>query len=261
MNIHDEVDTLAALLENELKEQLTGIYLHGSLAMGGFHPEHSDIDVLVVVKRKLTQEEKKRIARGLLAFEERLPGGGGVELSVITASSMEHWKHPASFEFHYSAAHRDRYRADENYICGGGTDPDLAAHLTVTYHRGIALYGPPVRSVVPEIPREHYMDSIFSDIENATEQIAAKPVYYTLNLCRVLYYLREGIVSSKVEGGAWGLSVLPPEYRPLIRQCLDEYSGLKQQPSAQNSRLAEEFAGYMCTAIHREAGSSGSSKI
>ena len=29
-------------------EKLTGIYLHGSLAMGCFHPEKSDIDLIVV---------------------------------------------------------------------------------------------------------------------------------------------------------------------------------------------------------------------
>ena len=29
---------------------LTGVYLHGSLAMGCFHPKKSDLDLLVVVR-------------------------------------------------------------------------------------------------------------------------------------------------------------------------------------------------------------------
>ena len=31
-------------------EELTGIYLHGSLAMGCFHPDKSDIDLILVIK-------------------------------------------------------------------------------------------------------------------------------------------------------------------------------------------------------------------
>ncbi len=35
---------------------LVGIYLHGSLAMGGFNPRTSDIDFLIVLKAPLKPE-------------------------------------------------------------------------------------------------------------------------------------------------------------------------------------------------------------
>ncbi|MDD6156298.1 MAG: nucleotidyltransferase domain-containing protein [Lachnospiraceae bacterium] len=38
-----------------LGDNLTGVYLHGSAAMGCFNPEESDIDLLVVVKDALSQ--------------------------------------------------------------------------------------------------------------------------------------------------------------------------------------------------------------
>ncbi|WP_213584338.1 aminoglycoside adenylyltransferase domain-containing protein [Paenibacillus sp. J2TS4] len=39
-------------------------------------------------------------------------------------------------------------------------------------------------------------------------------------------FLQEGKVSSKKEGGEWGLKVLPSKFHCIIANCLDEYDGL-----------------------------------
>ncbi|WP_144530153.1 DUF4111 domain-containing protein, partial [Peribacillus simplex] len=59
----------------------------------------------------------------------------------------------------------------------------------------------------------------------AVQEINKSPMYYTLNLCRALYYLQEGVVSSKQEGGEWGLRMLPQEYGPIVQHALREYAG------------------------------------
>ncbi len=46
--IQSEVNTLRTELQRLLGHDLLGIYLHGSLALGGFHPTRSDIDVVVL---------------------------------------------------------------------------------------------------------------------------------------------------------------------------------------------------------------------
>ena len=43
-----------------LKENLTGIYLHGSSVMGCFNPEKSDIDLIVVVDRPRQGDRNER---------------------------------------------------------------------------------------------------------------------------------------------------------------------------------------------------------
>jgi hypothetical protein len=45
-----QLDRLVAGLREVLGERLVAVYLHGSLALGGFQPGRSDIDVLVVVR-------------------------------------------------------------------------------------------------------------------------------------------------------------------------------------------------------------------
>lgn len=60
------LDHIANLLKCDLSQSLVGIYLHGSLAMGCFTPQQSDIDLLVIVKEKLPKDTYKIIAREII---------------------------------------------------------------------------------------------------------------------------------------------------------------------------------------------------
>lgn len=52
--------------------QLTGIYLHGSLAMGSYYRPKSDLDLLVACSEALGAAERERVARLLLKVDEQL---------------------------------------------------------------------------------------------------------------------------------------------------------------------------------------------
>ncbi|WP_429375559.1 DUF4111 domain-containing protein [Paenibacillus sp. DS2015] len=73
------------------------------------------------------------------------------------------------------------------------------------------------------------MASILHDVEGPRQEIIDNQVYYTLNLCRVLLYLKEGNVSSKKEGGEWGVKVLPYAYHGLLEKFLGDYIGEAQE--------------------------------
>lgn len=250
MDTESFLQRIAHMFNGVMKENVVGIYLHGSLAMGCFNPEKSDIDLLVVAKNKLTIDEKKAIAKQILFLHDELPSGRGIELSIVLESFITDFVYPTPFEFHYSDSHRERYQTDGDYICGGFEDSDLAAHITVIYHRGITIHGRPIRMLFKPIDSNYYVHSIVSDIEGASQDIIDSPVYFTLNLCRVLLFLREGIVSSKKEGGEWGLKVLPRKFHYMIKQCLDEYEGFRQELELENEQLTG-FSDYMLNEIRQ----------
>ncbi|WP_458462487.1 nucleotidyltransferase domain-containing protein, partial [Paenibacillus sp.] len=63
MNENTILDNVTRVLKEELTDALVGIYLHGSMAMGCFHPNQSDIDTLVVSREKRSADTYRRIAK------------------------------------------------------------------------------------------------------------------------------------------------------------------------------------------------------
>ncbi|MBQ8313158.1 MAG: DUF4111 domain-containing protein [Clostridia bacterium] len=209
-----------------LGDDLTGVYAHGSMAFGCFDPEKSDIDFLVVVENEPTDEQKSRLLETLLQLDAFAPAKG-FEMSVVLARDCAAPVHPIPYSLHYSNAHRAACQQDmAAYIARmKGTDPDLAAHFTVTRAVGKAVQGKPVGEVFGEVPREAYLSSIRADVADAVTDVQHNPVYVILNLCRVLAAIREGAVLSKAQGGVWGLANLPQEHHAVIRAALEAYEG------------------------------------
>lgn len=241
-------DEYRAILGGSLK----GVYVHGSIAFGCFHPQRSDIDFLAVTDRAPTPEEKARMIRTLLRLAPHAPEKG-IEMSVVDVADCRSFTHPMPYHVHYSAAHHAAYLADMDAALARlqGTDPDLAAHITVTRHVGIALLGPEPREMFAPVPPVAYLDSIRADVENAVADVTENPVYVLLNLCRVLAYIKDGSVLSKAQGGEWGLVRLPQNYRPMLQQALDAYR--TDGAFAHDAGEMRAFAQYMLANINDPA--------
>ncbi|AOZ90834.1 aminoglycoside adenylyltransferase domain-containing protein [Paenibacillus crassostreae] len=243
------LDSVVELFKKELSDVLIGIYLHGSMAMKCFNPSHSDIDLLIITRDKSPIETYQRIAKQLIVIEEEeIKIAKGLELSIILERNFKDFVYPTPFEFHYSAFHKERYKNEEFYFCGGYDDPDLAAHFVVAYNRGITLYGRPFNEIFNLIDKKYYVNSITSDVKNAQEEIVDNPIYYVLNLCRALQYLHESTISSKKEGGEWALGILPKKYVDLVDKCLASYNNASISLELNNQFLLD-FAEYMINNI------------
>lgn len=230
---------------------LTGIYLHGSAVMGCFNPEKSDLDLIVVVKDEIPEDEKRRFMDMVVELNKQAPAKG-LELSIVREEVCNPFVYPIPFELHFSVAHLNWYQSNpQDYIEKmKGTDRDLAAHFTIICHRGQVLYGKEIFEVFAPVPKKDYLDSIWGDIENAPEEIAENPMYLILNLCRVLAYKKEGLIVSKQEGGEWGLkNVDRPEYQALIASALKEYES--NVTMELDLEVAKKFAEYILGEIRR----------
>jgi predicted nucleotidyltransferase len=251
-SIRRQVDIFRDGVVNILGDNLTGIYLHGSLAMNCFNPARSDLDLLVI-----TQEGLGETIRDIAALVLETSGSPSeLEISFLRESYLHPWRYPTPFDFHFSETWREKTAlelAAERWQLWAGdpppTDPDLAAHITITRARGISLYGKPIADVFPEVPRADYLDSILADFDYAREQIAENPVYAVLNFCRIYSYVRDGRIDSKDEGGVWALDGLP-DYRPLIQAALDAYRG-EDVPGGFDAGMLAAFADAIRVRIHQ----------
>ena len=245
------MDRLKTVTENFVKQSieilgnnLVGVYLHGSAVMGCFNDKTSDVDLLIVINNDMSDEEKRRYMDMVVALNTLAPAKG-IEMSIIKKSVCKPFVYPTPFELHFSVAHLEWYNSNpHDYVVKmKGTDKDLAAHIMITYHRGLCLYGEDIRTIFEDVGQETYFDSIWNDVEQAEADIMENPVYITLNLCRVLAYKQENLILSKQEGGIWGLAHVPETYSNLIQQALDEYASAGAMEL--NKTDAMEYANYM----------------
>ena len=210
-----------------LGANLTGVYLHGSLATGSYHRAKSDIDLLVVVRNPVDEDERRHFALLCVSLSDRRPTMGDIELSVILERHARNFRHPLPFELHYGSDHRPRILIGRQDYSQTGTDRDLAAHCMVVNMRGVRLDDAPIREVFGQVPFEDYLDSILDDLDWILEDdnVLESPHYGVLNICRVFQVLEqgEGAVPNKKEGAEWALDSLPSGHHSLITQALECY--------------------------------------
>ena len=247
-NANSLLNSFVEQSKNILRDNLVGVYLHGSLTMGCFNPKRSDIDLIIVVDKPLSDSIKKAYLKMVVEHNACGPVKG-IEMSIVRRKVCKPFVYPTPFELHFSIGHLDWYEENpDEYIREmKGTDKDLAAHFTIINKRGKCLYGLPIKDVFAEVPTSDYMDSIWYDVENAEKEIIEYPMYLTLNLARVLAYKEEGLVLSKKEGAQWAIKNLPHEYHPLILDALHDYTENKNVKY--NKVLAKNYAKYVIKRI------------
>ncbi len=176
-----------------LGEHLLSACLHGSGAMGGWTPGHSDVDLLFVIDRRLQPGEAEQIADAIRSVS--CPGSG-VELSVVRGP-LELGPGLPPFEVHVTTG------ASSKAVPGAGHagDADLILHFAVARARGVRLLGPPLKAVLPEVPRARVLTALGDELTWAETNAPAH--YAVLNACRAVAFAETGAVLSKLEGAAW----------------------------------------------------------
>lgn len=238
------IDLISKKYKEILNENLVGIYLHGSIALNCFNWEKSDIDFIIVINEKLSQETKLLLLKILGDLRLEAPKKG-LEMSVVLKEYCTNFKYPTPYELHYSNQWLEKYLENPLSLCGEEIkiDKDLAAHFTIIKYVGSVVYGQPIEEVFGKVPKENYIDSIKCDIEDAKVEIIHNPVYIVLNLCRVLAYIKEDLILSKEQGGVWGLKNLPREHCNILNDALNSYR--TDIIMNINKKEAEIFCDYM----------------
>ena len=217
-NLSRLLDNLSRAMQEILRENLVGIYLHGSIAQNAFRWNVSDVDFLLVVQSEPSDDVKRQLLDATLRLSEIAPPKG-LEWSVVTQSDCLHASHPVPFCLHYSIAHTQRYlTSPEEYIQHmKGRDGDLAAYFAVVRQCGIVLYGKPITNVFGPVPQDFVMDSFR---QNVIDDDTPNGI---LNHCRYEAYRQDGIMLSKIEGALWALKHLPSAMHDNIRDVLKTY--------------------------------------
>ncbi len=240
-DVRVRITGLVDALRELLGANLVGIYLHGSLVLGCFNPARSDVDLLAVTRRRIAAESRPPLVGALLRTSS---DDGKLEIDFVTTADLHPWRYPPPFDFHYGESWRTRLERNP-MARQARSNVDLAAHVTIVRHAGIALTGPAPLTVFPEIPDEDYRDALLREVRWAGERMEENPVYGVLSLCRVLAYVRDGEILSKEGGGRWGLREAPAEVRPVVEEALAAYGSVPRNDGDFDSATLDRFTAWV----------------
>ncbi len=250
----EQLDMLTRDLRSILADDLVGVYVHGSLVLGCFSPERSDIDVIAVTRRATTNEARGRLGELMLRSSAdrgrpRKPPYP-LELSLLTEQQLRPWRYPTPFDFHYGESQRERFMA--GYFSPLWTeDYDLAAHVTVLREAGVALFGAPIQRVFPPVPERDYVDSLLRDFDWSRDRRLG--LYGALNASRIWATLAERRLHSKLSGGLWALQHASARFHGLVERSVAVYRGGSVEAEFDPAEVAA-YMDYVAPIIRSLAG-------
>ncbi len=215
--IQSEVRTLQTESQRVLGEQLVGFYLHGSLALGGFNPDRSDINIVAVTKQRIDIDLKHTLVSLLLRLS-KMPCP--VSIHFVAQHAIFPFQQPLPYDLFYREEVRERdqqaMRNDTWKHWNDSTeyDPELTLIFTVLHLYGISLFGEPPVKTLPSVPEHTFRDALVTEVQTAQQSPLHDPISFVLNACRASAYLREHTILSKDAGGEWGLEFLPEQLSP-----------------------------------------------
>jgi predicted nucleotidyltransferase len=202
-------------------DDLVGLYLGGSLALGDFDPASSDVDVLVATARAVPEAAVERLRRlhGALHAE----GGWAARLEVVYLPLA------ALRRFDPRDTARHPFGASDREFALGGQGPTWVLDRWVVRERGLVVTGPDPGELIDPIGPQELRASVRASLAGPWalegQDVAwLRPrdhqAFAVLSMCRDLYALEHGTLVSKPAAAAWAMRRLGPPWPALIERAL-----------------------------------------
>ena len=213
--VHPILPRLLAGLQSILRDNLVGVYLYGSLITGDYDPGISDIDLVVVLNQALDEAEFESLHRLHQSIVERRPEWHDrLELAYNSATALRTFRSQSSAIGIISPG-------EPFHLIEAGSDWLISWYAL--REDGVPLTGPPIKSLIDEIPGRDYLLAVREHISHYRESVK-KPhnkqalSYIALTVARGIYTLAHGRPTSKAKAAAWAKARYP-QWAELIERA------------------------------------------
>lgn len=232
---------LIPAIQTALPDNLTGVYLCGSLALGGFDPAISDVDILVVTERPMSD-------------------AGMSALATVHAAVPPSYTAPGrDYEVYYiDRATLRRFAPGQRHVKVGPDDPigwtehrpSWVIERWVVRERGVTLAGPDPETIIHPVSAEDMRWAAGEEIRRRLESWSdgtwpredlahlGAQAFEVETVCRTLHTVETGEASSKREAVAWASATLPERWHDLIKWSQRYKKDLTQDPARMSEALA-----------------------
>ena len=203
----------AFLLEVMPADRIHGIYLYGSLALGAFDPDKSDIDFITVLNDKISKRDEELLKFVHLRSNSNRYGekmdGCYLTLDQIGKHNHELAKYPFYAEGKMQNGHYDL-----NNIT-----------WWLLQKKGIVVYGEPIATLNLNVQWSDVETTLNDNLNTYWNEKLKRDMCFfyddwiefcVITVCRILLSLEHKTIFSKAEAVAKTLPLLPSLYHPIL---------------------------------------------
>jgi len=198
-----QLDAVVGRVLQTLGDSVVGVYLYGSAVSGGLR-RFSDLDVLVIVDRPTTDDQRRRLLAEIMPVSgsrgARL-AGRPIEVTVVLQQMVKPWRPHQEREFQYGEWLRGEYEA--GLVPEPQPDHDLAPPLTTVLMASAALVGPPATEVIDPVPHEEFVASMCAAVPSLIADLDTDTTNVLLTLASMWHTDGSGMIVSKDEAAVW----------------------------------------------------------
>ncbi len=226
-DVNELLEIIITRINSVLGDKMVGLYLEGSLVLGDFEPDISDIDLVVALASDINNKEFEAL-KGMHEYlvAEYKEWHDRIEVCYITVDALRTVKSHTSMIVNISPG--EPIHRTESY-------KEWIMNWYLTREKSKALYGPSPKSIIEPISKEEFVQSVkdnvkawggwVDDMRNPYAQS-----YAILTICRALYAYKTGEQASKKEAALWAQKELP-EWSDVIQSALLWRHGGKYHPA------------------------------
>lgn len=230
--LHDLLSNIRTIMG----EHFRGMYLSGSLALGDFAAQRSDIDFVVVTDAGLSGD----LVSDLRAMHARFnasdsPWATEVEAAYIPQDALRRYD-PAN------ACHPHIERGTDETLDMDQLATDWIIQRFILREHGVVVAGPDPRTLIDPVYPEDLRRAVVALMEEWWGMMRNDPApllryhigyqaYAVLTMCRILYMLAFGTVVSKPVAARWAQTALDERWAALIERALAWRKDRQERPS------------------------------
>lgn len=232
---------------------LVGMYLDGSLAIGGFEPDKSDLDFVVVTSADVSADTfaalktmHDRIASRASKWARELEG------SYISQHALRHDRRPAAHPYIDRGSGLAMVHQESGY---------WPIHRHVLREHGVVLAGPLPRTLIDPVSPEELREAVRGIlrewwkpmlVEGALLRNGFYRCYAVLTMSRMLYTIHHGAIGTKPIAARWAQETIDSQWTPLIQSAL---AWSREEPPDLEETVA--YIRYTCEYSDRIAAGAG----
>lgn len=254
MKLPSDLKIFLSIIKNDLPKTLSravlGIYIYGSISYGNFAKNRSDVDVLVVLKRKLNNKEFTKLKK----FFARLD------------LKNNHWFKRLEMDFAVLSELDFKAVIKTVHFSGGKLKKraDSGAHNPITWINlrdcGVVLFGPRPKAFAPKVSDKILFEALRGEFKYLQKHSVEwkkidlwNQVYIIATLCRIVFTFQKKKIVSKKFALEWCGKNLPTVYRQTARLALkhlDDFEHpLDKRLNARITKLMKRVDGLMALSV------------